>query len=74
MKSPREPNRPTLWIVAGPNGSGKSSAYNRSDIEGWGGSVWIVNPDLLTKAIVDAEGLALEAANLAAVNRIKHWL
>ena len=74
MKSPREPEQPTLWIVVGPNGSGKSSAYNRSDIEGWGGSVWIVNPDLLTRTIVDAEGLDVQSANLAAVQRIEHWL
>ena len=69
--TPRRPERPILWIVAGPNGSGKSSFYNRTDIEGWGGSVWIINPDLLTAAIVDAENLSLEAANLAAVQRIE---
>lgn len=72
--TPRRPERPILWIVAGPNGSGKSSFYNRTDIEGWGGSVWIINPDLLTAAIVDAENLSLEAANLAAVQRIERWL
>ncbi len=72
--TPRKPQRPVLWIVAGPNGSGKSSLYNRSDIEGWGGSVWIINPDLLTQHIVEHETLALEAANLAAVQRIEAWL
>ena len=73
-KSPRKPERPILWIVAGPNGSGKSSLYNRTDIEGWGGSVWIINPDLLTQAISEQEGMSIEAANLAAVQRIEKWL
>jgi predicted ABC-type ATPase len=74
LKTPRKPDNPTLWIVAGPNGSGKSSLYNRTDIEGWGGSVWIINPDLLTQQIVEQEGLALDDANLAAVQRIQRWL
>jgi len=73
-KTPRKPDNPTLWIVAGPNGSGKSSFYNRTDIEGWGGSVWIINPDLLTQQIVEQEGLELTVANLAAVQRIQTWL
>ena len=73
-KTPRRPEKPVLWIVAGPNGSGKSSLYNRTDIEGWGGSVWIINPDLLTAKIVEEEGLELTAANLAAVNRVEAWL
>lgn len=72
--TPRKPERPILWIIAGPNGSGKSSFYNRTDIEGWGGSVWIVNPDLLTQSIVEREGIDVEAANLAAVERIECWL
>ncbi len=72
--TPRKPDRPVLWIVAGPNGSGKSSLYNRSDIEGWGGSVWIINPDLLTAKIVEQEELKLNDANLAAVERIEAWL
>ena len=72
--TPRKPQRPVLWIIAGPNGSGKSSLYNRSDIEGWGGSVWIINPDLLTQHIVEHEVLDLNAANLAAVQRIELWL
>lgn len=74
MKTPRRPERPVLWIVAGPNGSGKSSLYNRTDIEGWGGSVWIINPDLLTAKIVEQEGSAIDSANLAAVQRIESWL
>ncbi len=74
MKTPRKPERPVLWIVAGPNGSGKSSLYNRTDIEGWGGSVWIINPDLLTAKIVDHEKLGMMDANLAAVQRIEAWL
>jgi predicted ABC-type ATPase len=72
--TPRKPDKPILWIVAGPNGSGKSSLYNRSDIEGWGGSVWIINPDLLTAKIVESEGFAMDAANLASVQRIEAWL
>lgn len=72
--TPRKPDRPILWIVAGPNGSGKSSLYNRTDIEGWGGSVWIINPDLLTQRIVERERLALGEANLIAMQRIQRWL
>jgi predicted ABC-type ATPase len=72
--TPRSPNCPVLWIVAGPNGSGKSSLYNRSDIEGWGGSVWIINPDLLTAKIVEQEKLLLDDANLTAVQRVEAWL
>lgn len=72
--TPRKPDRPVFWIVAGPNGSGKSSLYNRTDIEGWGGSVWIINPDLLTAKIVESEALPLDRANLEAVQRIEQWL
>ena len=74
LKTPRKPDNPVLWIVAGPNGSGKSSLYNRTDIEGWGGSIWIINPDLLTQQIADQEGLPLDDANLASVQRIQRWL
>jgi predicted ABC-type ATPase len=71
--SPRtEP--PVLLIVAGPNGSGKSSAYQDADIEAFGRSVWIINPDLLTTRIRHVEGLELRAANLASVQRIEAWL
>jgi len=66
--------RPRLWIVAGPNGCGKSSAYDRSDVDEFGGSVWIINPDLLTVRIRDQERLPLRDANLAAVVRIEEWL
>lgn len=66
--------RPRFWIVAGPNGSGKSTAYGRGDVAGLDGSVWIINPDLLTVRLRDAEGLSLTAANLAAVQRIERWL
>jgi predicted ABC-type ATPase len=72
--TPRKADRPILWIVAGPNGSGKSSFYNRTDIEGWGGSVWIINPDLLTERIFEREGVLLDEANLTAVERIERWL
>lgn len=74
QQTPRKPDRPIFWIVAGPNGCGKSSLYNRSDIEGWGGSVWIINPDLLTVKIIEQEYLVGNDANLAAVERIELWL
>jgi predicted ABC-type ATPase len=67
-------DRPIFWIVAGPNGSGKSSLYQDIDIEDFGRSVWIINPDLLTVRIRDAEGLALSEANLEAVRRIETWV
>ncbi|EZP56738.1 AAA family ATPase [Sphingomonas sp. RIT328] len=70
----RSAPRPRLWIVAGPNGSGKSSAYDRSDVDEFGGSVWIINPDLLTAKIMAVEGATSQAANLAAVTRIEQWL
>ena len=70
----RSSPRPRLWIVAGPNGCGKSSAYDRSDVDEFGGSVWIINPDLLTAKIIAVEGAAPQAANLAAVMRIEQWL
>jgi predicted ABC-type ATPase len=65
---------PRLWIVAGPNGCGKSTAYGRSDVAEFDGSVWIINPDLLTQRLQVEEALEREAANLAAVNRIEAWL
>lgn len=65
---------PRLWIVAGPNGSGKSTLYDRTDIEGFGRSVWIINPDLLAAQIRSHESLALYDANLAVVKRIEAWL
>lgn len=71
--TPRKPERPVLWIIAGPNGCGKSSFYNRTDIEGWGGSVWIINPDLLTLQISQQEP-QVDNPNLAAVQRIERWL
>lgn len=63
-----------MWLIAGPNGCGKSTLYNHTDIEGWDGSVWIVNPDQLTARLRDAESLILEAANVEALNRIEAWL
>lgn len=65
---------PRLWIVAGPNGSGKSTLYDSTDIEGFGRSVWIINPDRLSAQIAEKESLALQQANLAAVRRIESWL
>jgi predicted ABC-type ATPase len=67
-------DRPKFWIVAGPNGSGKSSIYTDTDIEDFGGSVWIINPDLLTARIREIEHLKPRAANIAAVTRIYSWL
>jgi predicted ABC-type ATPase len=67
-------DRPKLWIVAGPNGSGKSSLYTNSDIEDFAGSVWIINPDVLSARILQTENLAPVDANLAAVKRIGSWL
>ena len=66
--------RPRFWIIAGPNGSGKSTAYGQDDVLGLDGSVWIINPDLLTARLQRAEKLDLLPANLAAVERIKAWL
>ncbi len=48
--------------------------YGRGDVAGLDGSVWIINPDLLTAKLAVAEGLEGTAANLAAVNRIESWL
>lgn len=66
--------RPTFWIVAGPNGSGKSSLYGETDIEAFDRSIWIINPDLLTRRIQHVEQLPLAVANLQAVIRIEAWL
>jgi len=73
MSFPSRAERPAFLIVAGPNGSGKSTAYEDTDIEAGGRSVWIGNPDLLTARIQDTEGLGLRDANLAAVQRIEAW-
>ena len=65
---------PRFWIVAGPNGSGKSTLYDSTDIEGFGRSVWIINPDLLSARLRDQEGLDALAANREALDRIWAWL
>ena len=65
---------PRFWIVAGPNGSGKSTLYDATDIEGFGRSVWIINPDLLSTRLHQQEGLAPLSANREALNRIWKWL
>jgi len=65
---------PRLWIVAGPNGSGKTIIYDNADIEDFGRSVWIINPDALARRIRDIEGLEPFPANLEAVQRIERWL
>jgi predicted ABC-type ATPase len=66
--------RPIFWIVAGPNGSGKSTLYDSTDIEGFGRSIWIINPDLLTSLICEQECLPLLNANKAALDRLWKWL
>lgn len=73
MTLPRD-NAPSLWIVAGPNGSGKSTLYDATDIEGFGRSVWIINPDLLSSRIVHHEKLHPDEANRQALVRIQNWL
>lgn len=72
--SPPSAEPPYLLIVAGPNGSGKSTVYRDAATDASGRTFWIINPDLLTVRIRDAEGLDQEAANLAAVTRIEAWL
>jgi predicted ABC-type ATPase len=75
ISSPASTERPIFWILAGPNGSGKSSLYDEdSQIEGFGRSVWIINPDLLARRIQMVEDFAPVAANLEAVIRIEAWL
>jgi predicted ABC-type ATPase len=71
---PKTIDAPRLWIVGGPNGSGKTSLYDNADIEDFGRSVWIINPDALSQRICDIERLDLIAANLEAVRRIERWL
>jgi predicted ABC-type ATPase len=66
--------RPRFWIIAGPNGCGKSTSYGHGDVAGLDGSVWIINPDLLTARLQSAEKLLTLDANLAAVQRIERWL
>ena len=76
LTSSRESDAPPiLWILAGPNGSGKSSLYSdNTDIQEFGRSVWIINPDLLARRITTTEGGAPASANLEAVIRIEAWL
>ena len=57
MASRNATEPPALWIIAGPNGSGKSSAYGMASVDEPMGSIWIINPDLLTARIRDQEGL-----------------
>jgi predicted ABC-type ATPase len=65
---------PALAIVAGPNGSGKSTAFNQAGLMIEERKFWIINPDLLTARLAEAEALSLTDANLAAVQRIEKWL
>lgn len=74
VPSPPSSDQPQFWIFAGPNGSGKSTAYATLDPERSGNSFWIVNPDILTARLTQAEGLSMEAANLQAVQRLERWL
>jgi predicted ABC-type ATPase len=66
--------RPKFCIVAGPNGSGKSVLYSNTDIEDFGRSIWIINPDLLAARVGENELLQDRQANLQAVKRIEKWL
>ena len=63
-----------MWIIAGPNGAGKSSLLENTEIEDFGRSIWIINPDILASRIGEIEGLQPDAANLEAVRRIEAWL
>lgn len=74
MASPQSTEKPLFLLVAGPNGSGKSTAYEDARAEFEGRTIWIVNPDQLTVRLSEAENLAGEEANLAAVQRIERWL
>jgi predicted ABC-type ATPase len=58
----------------GPNGSGKSTLYSGTDIEGFGPSVWIINPDLLAHRLRIQERLPPYDANVEALVRIEAWL
>jgi predicted ABC-type ATPase len=71
---PAKRERPILWIVAGPNGAGKSSLHENTEIEDFGRSVWIINPDFLADRIGTVEALEPDPANLEAVRRIEAWL
>ena len=71
---PPKPERPFFLLVAGPNGSGKSSAFQNAEIEAFGRSVWLINPDLLAARIRRVERLKIRQANLEAVRRIEAWL
>lgn len=39
-----------------------------------GGTVWIIDPDKLSRRIAETENLALDEANLRAVQRLETWL
>jgi predicted ABC-type ATPase len=71
---PLKPDKPVFLVIGGPNGSGKSSAYQNTEFELGGKTIWIVNPDLLAARINEVEGIEYSLANLAAVERIEHWL
>ncbi len=71
---PQRLEPPRFWIVAGPNGSGKSTLYDATDIEGFGRSVRIINPDVLAARIAGNERKALLRANGEALDRIWDWL
>jgi len=68
----KKADRPTFWIFAGPNGSGKSTVYETAQIAEIRGTVWIINPDLLTARIANVE--RRPNPNLEAVRRIERWL
>jgi predicted ABC-type ATPase len=72
--SPNTSDPPRFWIVGGPSGSRKTSLDDNADIEDFGRSVWIINPDALSQRICDIERLEPTAANLEAVRRIERRL
>jgi predicted ABC-type ATPase len=60
-------DKPTLWIFCGPNGCGKSTVYSDAFLHDFDGSIWIINPDLLTAEIRDHDKLPQQDANLETV-------
>jgi predicted ABC-type ATPase len=67
-------DRPRFWIIGGPNGSGKSTLYGETKPQDFSSSIWIINPDLLTRRIQEVEGLEYMVANVSALDRIMEWI
>jgi predicted ABC-type ATPase len=60
--------------LPGRMGLARTSIYDNADIEDFGRSVWIINPDALAKRIRDIERMDPVPANVEAVQRIERWL